>query len=463
MICFVLVRLLSVSVVVESLPSCTSVLTSTVTMQSSTQISVIQDQLITQDQLIDDYIQDPFFATQQSFNTTEESFLESDIFPFQINQSGIIVAIISAAISFITVTGNIMVIYAFCTTKELRSYTNFYIIALSFSDLVAGAFTMPFYSIYWILGYWPFPPLLCDFYAFFNTAFIHISIVMIVAIAYDRWDALEHPMRHLSRRTLSHALLLITISYIVPLLLWLFGTMLWPTFAGGRSIAPGRCYPQYVVDSFAFLIIVPFLIFWIPLLFISILYARILSIIRHSTENRRKNLGISLENLCKITSAEGIISKKTTGHYNSNYIQDDEINPSSQRSKPFNITSATVIEKNHDFVHSIDNSNIANRPIHQQSPLQVVNIPPQQPLNNGDPADINVGLGASTSHPDKKKKDIEVNVNVVRKENLRATRLLTLIFLAMIISSLPWSIIAPVHSTCRECVPLAIYQVRNYC
>ena len=198
-------------------------------------------------------------TTEESLNSSNFSSSKSSDGLFF--QAKVIIAVFSTIISFITVAGNSCVLYIVCTDKRIRTYTNYYILALSISDIVAGGFTMPLYSVYWILGHWPFSDMLCDVYLFLNQVFIHISIILIVAIAYDRWDALEHPFRHLQRRTLNHAMKLICLSYILPLVIWLFGSFLWPYMKGSRNILPGRCYPQYVSDSFPFLCFVPVIIF----------------------------------------------------------------------------------------------------------------------------------------------------------------------------------------------------------
>ena len=183
--------------------------------------------------------------------------------------ANVVVATFSCTTSFITVVGNVLVIYAYCTTKQLRTYTNYFIVSLAVSDIVAGAITMPLYSVYWILGYWPFSDFLCDAYLYINHVFIHISIMAIVVIAYDRWQALEMPIQHLRKRTFRHASLLITVTYLLPILIWLFACFLWPYFAGERKIEDGRCYPQYVEDSLVFSCLAPCILFCVFLLTIS--------------------------------------------------------------------------------------------------------------------------------------------------------------------------------------------------
>ena len=46
-----------------------------------------------------------------------------------------------------------------------------------------------------------------------------------------------------------------------------------------------------------------------------------------------------------------------------------------------------------------------------------------------------------------------------RKESSRATRTLTLIFIVLIVSTLPWSILVIIYCLCPSCIPLVLYQV----
>ncbi|XP_072027789.1 muscarinic acetylcholine receptor M1-like [Amphiura filiformis] len=337
---------------------------------------------------------DTFFGTETSRSSSSSSNSGGLLF-----EASIIVAVVSTLVSFITVVGNIFVFYIIYTDKRLLTYTNYYILALSASDIVAGGFTMPLYSVYWILGYWPFSDMLCDVYLYANQAFMHISIIMIVTIAYDRWDALEHPLQHLKRRTLSHAIKLISISYIIPLLIWLFASFLWPYLKGSRNILAGRCYPQYVADSFIFLLFAPIIFFWAPFVIICVLYARIYQIIRRTR---------ILQKPYRLPAAEHV---GTTGKSTS--------------------MAVVVTKKASEYKNVNDNPAFSKDEEHDASDGSGSDQP-----------------GANSVHNDK-----------LHKENRRANRTLTLILIAMVISSLPWSALAPVYGSCSSCIPLALYQV----
>ena len=243
---------------------------------------------------------------QYSTGVTEESVTNgSNITEWNLTPQNMTIAVFSGIINTITLFGNFLVLYAYCTTPKLRTYTNYYVVSLAISDIVAGGITMPIYSVYWVLGYWPFSSAFCDAYLYINHVFIHISIMAIVVIAYDRWQALAMPFKHLRKRTWQHALCLISFSYIIPFLVWLPGCLLWPYMTGGRTIPPDNCYPQYVSDSLVFSCFAPIIMFWCPVSLIVILYWRIIVMI-HRTKvrrNRRRNLNISMESLDGISQS----------------------------------------------------------------------------------------------------------------------------------------------------------------
>ncbi len=358
--------------------------------------------------------------TSSNLTTNPGKRIGHDDHPGLSHTSSIIVAVFSSLISFITVFGNVVVIHAFCTTQKLRTYTNYFLVSLAISDIVAGAITMPFYSVYWILGYWPFSNAFCDAYLYLNHCFIHISVMSIVIIAYDRWQALEMPIKHLRKRTLKHAMFLITLSYMIPIIIWLPGCLLWPYMVGTRTIKPELCYPQYV-DNLVFTCFAPCIFFWFPLLLISIFYGRIFIIIQKSAERRstrRKPLNLTMTNLS--------LSLSNTQTETSNVDDKERI------TRDINVTTVAVTVKNYgNYNRAYATEDTSDRSTHENHPAWFRNI---------------------------FRHDIP-NESSIKRENIRANKTLTLIFIAMVISSAPWSALVPVYSICHDCIPLALYQV----
>ena len=66
-----------------------------------------------------------------------------------------------SSLSIFTVCGNILVLYAIQTEKNLRTVSNLFIISLAFADLAVGLFVMPLSSAAIISERWPFPAFIC--------------------------------------------------------------------------------------------------------------------------------------------------------------------------------------------------------------------------------------------------------------------------------------------------------------
>ncbi|VDN28597.1 unnamed protein product [Dibothriocephalus latus] len=76
--------------------------------------------------------------------------------------SSTVIGLLTAVISFITISGNVLVIMSFFLERSLRMPTNYFIASLAVTDLLIGVFSMNLYSLYLLLGYWPLGRLLCD-------------------------------------------------------------------------------------------------------------------------------------------------------------------------------------------------------------------------------------------------------------------------------------------------------------
>jgi hypothetical protein len=66
-----------------------------------------------------------------------------------------------SCLAIFTVCGNILVLYAIQTEKNLRTVSNLFILSLAVADLAVGLFVMPLSAATIIAGRWPFSPMIC--------------------------------------------------------------------------------------------------------------------------------------------------------------------------------------------------------------------------------------------------------------------------------------------------------------
>nr|XP_020465508.1 adenosine receptor A2b-like isoform X2 [Monopterus albus] len=102
-------------------------------------------------------------------------------------------------IACLAVVGNILVCWAVCLNSNLQSITNYFVVSLAVADIAVGLLAIPF-AITISIG------LCTSFYGcLFITCFVLVvtqsSIFSLLAIAVDRYIAIENPLRYNSLMT----------------------------------------------------------------------------------------------------------------------------------------------------------------------------------------------------------------------------------------------------------------------
>ncbi|XP_076831765.1 mu-type opioid receptor isoform X1 [Brachyhypopomus gauderio] len=115
----------------------------------------------------------------------------------------IIAIIITALYSIVCVVGlvgNVLVMYVIIRYTKMKTATNIYIFNLALADALATS-TLPFQSVNYLMGTWPFGDVLCkiamsiDYYNMFT------SIFTLTTMSVDRYIAVCHPVKALDFRT----------------------------------------------------------------------------------------------------------------------------------------------------------------------------------------------------------------------------------------------------------------------
>jgi len=127
-----------------------------------------------------------------------DGFVDSGWAPWQTAAVGLV----AASISMATVGGNLVVLLSFFLQSSLRQSSNYFIASLAVSDLIIGAVSMPFYTVYLLAGErWVLGELFCDLWLSLDYTVCLCSIYTVFCITIDRFCSVVLPARYRKWRT----------------------------------------------------------------------------------------------------------------------------------------------------------------------------------------------------------------------------------------------------------------------
>ncbi|XP_042624839.1 mu-type opioid receptor isoform X2 [Cyprinus carpio] len=115
----------------------------------------------------------------------------------------IVAIIITALYSIVCVmglVGNVLVMYVIIRYTKMKTATNIYIFNLALADALATS-TLPFQSINYLMGTWPFGDVLCKIVMSIDYYNMFTSIFTLTTMSVDRYIAVCHPVKALDFRT----------------------------------------------------------------------------------------------------------------------------------------------------------------------------------------------------------------------------------------------------------------------
>ena len=355
---------------------------------------------------------------QNNLNWPPSRKFTLQIWPFHIQVS---VAVLCGLLTLLTVTGNLVVIFSYATTKKLRTYANYFIFGLALVDLTDGIIVLPLFSVYWIMGIWPFSQQFCEVYKFFNHMTGTTSYYLTLIICIDRYRALSQPLKHLQQRSRFRAAAMMLVAFLIPLTSSIGVLIILPLVETNLLYHPLICVTQYKYKYLALSAF--FMVAWLPLLLICILYLLVVRILkqRGGIEKQIINQQISLNKSKVICDNDKI----------------DELDRASQ--------SANDIVRNRATAQKAGLVNLA---------LTMRDLEDESGNKKATERKISMHRGDTTDKSFKNKID---------QQTIKATRILSLIVLVMFVTRLPWSLYSVYFffNPCgRACLPANLYQVR---
>ncbi|XP_036403120.1 prokineticin receptor 2-like [Megalops cyprinoides] len=131
----------------------------------------------------------------------------------------IVIGVVLVCIMLVCGVGNILFIATLARYKKLRNLTNLLIANLAISDFIVAIVCCPFLVDYYVVKQlsWDHGLMLCASVNYLRTVSLYVSTNALLAIAFDRYMAIVHPLK--PRMKYQTAYCLITGVWIVPVLI----------------------------------------------------------------------------------------------------------------------------------------------------------------------------------------------------------------------------------------------------
>ena len=172
---------------------------------------------------------------------------ESEGFPVYVQ---VIIGVILTCVIIVNIVGNSCTIAACIVDEKLRRNTaNLYILNLAATDLLAGIFSMPFYTVFTIRSYnWPFGYAWCKIWSMIDYLACSESALTIILISLDRYLLVSQGPGYFQSQTKKKAAIKIAITWTAAWLLYGPAILFYDVWRGYSVLSEGECETEFALD-----------------------------------------------------------------------------------------------------------------------------------------------------------------------------------------------------------------------
>ncbi|TGZ48204.1 hypothetical protein DBV15_12916 [Temnothorax longispinosus] len=120
-----------------------------------------------------------------------------------------LIVVIATFLCLITAIANLICMIAIRIDKKLQKFSNYFVFSLAIADFAVGLISMPVFTLYKVLGYWPLGPRVCDTWLSTDYVLSNASVLHILIISMDRYVSVTRPLAYRANKTKKKAAIMI--------------------------------------------------------------------------------------------------------------------------------------------------------------------------------------------------------------------------------------------------------------